>query len=130
MWLSSAQRCKYFSAGGSFLCAPDKRGMGKGVPREAMRSAQGHKAGQQQRQEPRTDPASPHKTPRLWGNLCSLWCKGRGRRNDMDLSLRCYAGRHNSLLPSPLLFNLNAPLTLFFVWNVIYVSVYKSAMYK
>lgn len=48
----------------------------------------------------------------------------------MDLSLSYYAGRHNSLLYNAQLFNPNAPLTLFFVRNVIYVPVYKFAVYK
>lgn len=112
------------------ISVPDKRGMGKGVHREAMKmprvtkqvSSRGRNHGQILQ--------IPTKHPGC-GEISALWCKGRGRCNDMDLSLRCYAGRYNSLLYSALLFNLNAPLTLFFfVWNVIYVSVYKFAMYK
>jgi len=110
----------------------------KEVPSEAMQSAQGHTGARQQSHEPRyssckssrnTQAAQPLRS-RTAGKLLLLRGKGRGGHKKMDLFISPYAGMHNSPLFSTWLFNFHAPLTLFLVWNFIYVSIDESAIYK
>ena len=140
VWLSSAQRCKYecFCAGGSCLCAPNRQKVNgeTGPQRSDAKCPGSHSRSAAQpgatysscKSSRNTQAAGPLRIHTA-GKLLPLRCKGRGGCNEMDL-LSCYAGMHNSLLFSAQLLNLNAPLTLFFAWNFIYVSMDEFAIYK
>jgi len=141
LWLSSAQRCRSecFCAAGSCLYVPNRQHTNgeRGPQRSDAECPGSHRSSAA---EPRatyssckssrnTQAAQPLRS-RTAGKLLLLRGKGRGGHKKMDLFISPYAGMHNSPLFSTWLFNFHAPLTLFLVWNFIYVSIDESAIYK